>query len=342
MAPRAGHIRCTDIWKVFGPDPDGAIARIAADPGARLDDHVIALRNVSLTVEPGQTCVIMGLSGSGKSTLVRCLTRLIEPTAGRLEIDGQDILALDAHGLRELRQRKMAMVFQHFGLFPHLNVIENVAYGLEVRRVGRKERLDRAAEMIAIVGLQGREHAFPAELSGGMQQRVGIARALAVDPEILFFDEPSSALDPLIRTELQDELLRLQSDIKKTIVFITHDFSEAIRLGDQIVIMKDGEVQQKGTAAAIVTAPVNDYVRNFALQVPLYQIESAGMAAQEASETARARLASGLSVSSAVPLIDLVDRFLEVGAPLPVVDTDGRLVGELREESFLNAMRKRV
>lgn len=342
MAPKAGHIRCTDIWKVFGPNPDRAIAEINADPSATVEDHVFALRSVDLSVDPGQTCVIMGLSGSGKSTLIRCMTRLIEPSAGRIEIDGEDILRLDPKGLRDFRQRKMAMVFQHFGLFPHLTVLENVAYGLEVRRVGRSERLRRAADMIAVVGLQGREQAFPAELSGGMQQRVGIARALAVDPEILFFDEPFSALDPLIRTELQDELLRLQSELKKTIVFITHDFSEAIRIGDQIVIMKDGQVQQKGTAAEIVTAPANDYVRNFALQVPLYTVLTAGQAALEAGEEARVRLANGISVASGAPLIDLVDRLRGEGSPLPVVNQDGTLVGELRLDALLDALRKRT
>lgn len=342
LISKAGHIRCTDLWKVFGRTPDAVIARLKSSPDDAAEGHVVALREISLTVEPGETCVVMGLSGSGKSTLVRCLTRLIEPDAGRVEIDGTDVLGLDARGLRDLRQKKLAMVFQHFGLFPHLNVIENVAYGLEVRGIDKRTRLERAADVIALVGLAGRESAFPAELSGGMQQRVGIARALAVDPEILFFDEPFSALDPLIRTELQDELLRLQAEMKKTILFITHDFNEAIRLGDQIVVMKDGQIQQKGTAAEIVTAPANDYVRNFALQVPLYTVQTAGQAKSTPTDAARARFAQGVSVASSVALGDLVNRMLQTEGPLPVVAADGSLVGELRPESFLRAMQKRV
>lgn len=339
---KAGHIRCTNLWKVFGRTPETVIARLKADPDAVAEGHVVALRDISLTVEPGETCVVMGLSGSGKSTLVRCLTRLIEPDAGRVEIDGTDVLGLDARGLRDLRQKKLAMVFQHFGLFPHLSVIENVAYGLEVRGINKRTRLERAAEVIALVGLAGRERAFPAELSGGMQQRVGIARALAVGPEILFFDEPFSALDPLIRTELQGELLRLQAEMKKTILFITHDFNEAIRLGDQIVIMKDGQIQQKGTAAEIVTTPANDYVRNFAQQVPLYTVQSAGQAKSTATEAARRQLAQGVAVPSTAALADLVDLMLQTDGPLPVVAADGALIGELRHDTFLRAMQKRI
>ncbi len=342
MAIKAGHIRCENLWKVFGPTPSEVIARLKVNPAAPADGHVVALKNVSLTVEPGQTCVIMGLSGSGKSTLVRCIMRLIEPDEGKVEIDHQDVLGLDSRGLRELRQTKLAMVFQHFGLFPHLTVIENVAYGLEVRRIGRNERLRRAAEFVALVGLEGRENAYPSELSGGMQQRVGIARALAVDPEILLFDEPFSALDPLIRTELQDELLRLQAEMKKTIIFITHDFAEAIRLGDRIVIMKDGEVQQTGNASEIVTAPANDYVRKFASQVPLYTVQTAGQAMNEASSEASARFAKGFGVAASTPLGELVDKMLNDGSSLPVVGPNGELLGELRPEAFIGAMRKRT
>lgn len=342
MNNKAGHIRCTNLWKVFGRAPDETIARLQANPDDPAEGHVVAVRDVSLTIEPGETCVVMGLSGSGKSTLLRCLARLVEPNAGQVEIDGADVLGLDRRGLRDLRQKKLAMVFQHFGLFPHLSVIENVAYGLEVRRIGKRERLGRAAAVIALVGLGGREYAYPSELSGGMQQRVGIARALTVDPEILFFDEPFSALDPLIRTELQDELLRLQAEMKKTIVFITHDFSEAIRLGDQIVIMKEGQIQQKGTAADIVTAPANDYVRNFAMQVPLYTVQTAGQAKTAISDEGRARHAQGLGVQSTAALADLVDTMLAQDGPLPVIERDGSLIGELHQQTFLNAMRKRV
>ena len=216
MTAGTGRITCKNLWKVFGPDPSGALERLAEHSEATLDGHVAAVRDVSFSVEPGQTCVVMGLSGSGKSTLVRCLTRLIEPTAGTIAIDGEELTRLSPRALRALRQAKLAMVFQHFGLFPHMTVVENVAYGLEVRGADRKTRRTRAEEMIALVGLEGWEQAYPSALSGGMQQRVGIARALAVEPEVLFFDEPFSALDPLIRNEMQAELVRLQARMRAT------------------------------------------------------------------------------------------------------------------------------
>ena len=238
--------------------------------------HVVAVKDVSFEVDTGETFVVMGLSGSGKSTLVRCLIRLIEPTSGQVLINGQDVLAMNRAELRDLRLHHMSMVFQQFGLFPHRRVIDNVAYGLEVQRVNKKQRLKRANEMLELVGLQGWGHHFPRELSGGMQQRVGLARALAVDPEILLFDEPFSALDPLIRREMQDELLRLQSLMRKTVIFITHDFSEAVKLGNRIAIMKEGQIVQLGTPEMIVTRPVNDYVRAFTRDIPRAKVLTAG------------------------------------------------------------------
>ncbi len=226
------------------------------------------MRDVSFDVSPGEVFVVMGLSGSGKSTLVRCLTRLIEPTAGQVLIDGEDVVAMSDSRLRELRRHHVSMVFQHFGLLPHRKVIDNVAYGLEIRGLGKAERRAKAQELVDLVGLTGNENAYPDQLSGGMQQRVGLARALAVDPSVLFFDEPFSALDPLIRRDMQNEVIRLHHEVGKTMVFITHDLQEALKLGDRILIMRDGALVQMGTPAEVVGAPADDYVRDFVSEVP--------------------------------------------------------------------------
>ncbi len=209
---------------------------------------VAAVKDITFEVRPGEVFVVMGLSGSGKSTLVRCLTRLIEPTAGTVTIDGNDMTSASQSKLRDLRRTYVSMVFQHFGLLPHRQVIDNVAYGLEIRGVGKAERRKRAGEIVDLVGLTGYENSFPDQLSGGMQQRVGLARALAGDPSLLLFDEPFSALDPLIRRDMQNEVIRLQEDLQKTMVFITHDLQEALKLGDRILIMRDGEIVQVGSS----------------------------------------------------------------------------------------------
>jgi glycine betaine/proline transport system ATP-binding protein len=260
------------LWKVFGPAEHKTIgtpdAELPRDELRRKTGSTIALRDVSFDVRPGEVCVVMGLSGSGKSTLVRCITRLIEPTAGQVLLDGDDILKVDQARLRELRRRRFSMVFQHFGLLPHRKVIDNVAYGLEVRGEPRPEREARARQMIDLVGLQGHADSYPDQLSGGMQQRVGLARALAVDPEVMFFDEPFSALDPLIRRDMQNEVLRLHHEVGKTMVFITHDLAEALKLGDHIVIMRDGKVVQIGRPEEVVGAPADDYVADFVSDVP--------------------------------------------------------------------------
>jgi len=274
--PLSTPIVCKGLWKIFGAnstnilkevDPTWSRAEVQEKTG-----HVIAVKNVSFQVERGETFVVMGLSGSGKSTLVRCISRLIEPTQGEVLVDGVDTVTMPEKDLIELRRHKLSMVFQHFGLLPHRRVIENIAYGLEVRGMPRDERLEKAGEVLESVGLSGWGDNYPRELSGGMQQRVGLARALAVDPEIMLFDEPFSALDPLIRREMQDELLRLQSVVRKTMVFITHDFLEAIKMGDHIAIMKDGEFVQIGTPEEIVANPVDDYVRDFSEDVPRHKV----------------------------------------------------------------------
>lgn len=272
-------IVCRHVWKVFGPNPE-SVRPLLAQGVAKTDiltrtGHVVAVQDVSFDVFPSQVFVVMGLSGSGKSTLVRCLSRLIEPTQGEILVDGVDVMGMDTATLRTLRRHHMSMVFQRFGLFPHRRVLENVAYGLEVQGMERVARLNKAQEVLELVGLRGWGQKYPHELSGGMQQRVGLARALAVDPQILLCDEPFSALDPLIRREMQDELIRLQKMMHKTIIFITHDFLEAIKLGDQIAIMKDGVFVQVGTPQEIVARPVNSYVREFTRDVPRVKVLTA-------------------------------------------------------------------
>jgi glycine betaine/proline transport system ATP-binding protein len=265
-------IAVKDLWKVFGPKAETVPTNpeLCALSRRELLDRTgctAAVRDVSFDVAPGEMFVVMGLSGSGKSTLVRCLTRLIEPTAGQLTFEGEDILAFDAARLRELRRSKVSMVFQHFGLLPHRRVVDNVSYGLEIRGVGKAERMKRAGEVIELVGLSGYERSYPHQLSGGMQQRVGLARALAGEPDVLLFDEPFSALDPLIRRDMQNEVIRLHKEVGKTMVFITHDLSEALKLGDRILIMRDGALVQIGTGDQLVGAPADDYVRDFVRDV---------------------------------------------------------------------------
>ena len=270
---------CRDLWKVFGKG--GRDLADSVDPALSREDLlvqtgcVLAVRDVSFHVREGETFVIMGLSGSGKSTLVRCLGRLIEPTRGQVLIDGEDMLAMNKQQLRDIRRHKMAMVFQHFGNFPHKRVFENVVYGLQIQGIDKTTQRRRAAEVIELVGLSGWEERYPHELSGGMQQRVGLARALAVDPQILLFDEPFSALDPLIRREMQDQLIRLQQLVQKTMVFITHDFLEALKVGDRVAIMKDGEFVQEGTPEELVSNPIDDYVRDFTRDVPRSKVLTA-------------------------------------------------------------------
>ena len=260
-------ISVQNLWKVFGSNPEKVIGSPLADLSRSelraQTGNTVAVRDVSFDVAPGEVFVVMGLSGSGKSTLVRCMTRLIEPTAGSLTFEGEDILKVDNARLRELRKTRFSMVFQHFGLLPHRNVIDNIAYSLEINGIRKAERHARANEVIELVGLQGYSNAYPEQLSGGMQQRVGLARALAVDPQVLFLDEPFSALDPLIRRDMQQEVIRLHHELGKTMVFITHDLSEAVKVGDRIAIMRDGAIVQIGTPEDLVAHPADEYVANF-------------------------------------------------------------------------------
>jgi glycine betaine/proline transport system ATP-binding protein len=261
-----------NVWKIFGPRAD----RIIGTPDADLTRGelrektgcVAAVRDVSIDVWPGEVFVVMGLSGSGKSTLVRTLIRLIEPTSGSIEIDGRNVVDADAAALRDLRRHTVSMVFQHFGLLAHRRVLDNVAFGLEVQGMAKAERHERAQRMLRLVGLEDVANQFPDQLSGGMQQRVGVARAFAVDPKVMLYDEPFSALDPLIRRDMQDEVIRLQEETGKTMVFITHDLPEALRLGDRIAIMRDGAIVQLGTPEDLVGSPADEYVANFVRDIP--------------------------------------------------------------------------
>ena len=331
-------IAASGVWKIFGANAEQVLdthdRSKSRDEIQEETGHVVAVKDVDFEVRRGECFVVMGLSGSGKSTLLRTLTRLIEPTGGSITIDGHDVRDLSQRDLRELRRSKVAMVFQHFGLFPHRSVIDNIAYGLEVRGMGKVKRTEKAEEILDLVGLSGWGERFPRELSGGMQQRVGLARAMAMDPEILFFDEPFSALDPLIRREMQDELLDLQAKLQKTMVFITHDFLEAIKMGDNIAIMKDGEIVQIGTPEEIVAAPVDDYVREFTEDVPRYKVLSVGKVMRPASKglSAEGGVRSGAKIESAI------NQVADTDSPVAVIDEAGEIVGEIDREIIMRAM----
>lgn len=278
-------ISCQDVWKVYGGAAKAGDGSVSSD--------VVALKEATLDISEGECFVIMGLSGSGKSTLVRCLTRLIDPSRGKIVVDGADITSASERDLTAIRRRTMGMVFQNFALLPHLTVLDNVAFPLGIRGIEKKERQDRARVLLQTVGLSGRENHYPSELSGGQQQRVGIARALSCDPKILFMDEPFSALDPLLRRELQDEFLRLRAKLRKTIVFITHDFDEAIRLADRIAIMKDGGILQIGTPEDLIVHSKDPYVREFTRHVDRSRVLTAKTIAQSANGHAPTRYVDG-------------------------------------------------
>lgn len=328
-----------NLWKVFGAGAD----KIASDEAYKgqsaaqiLEETgcVTALRDISFDVPKGEVFVIMGLSGSGKSTLVRCLTRLIEPTAGQVLLEGQDIMGLGPKGLREVRRRKVSMVFQHFGLLPFRSVRDNIAFGLEIRGIGTAERYARAQEVIDLVGLQGYESRFPDQLSGGMQQRVGLARALASDPDVLLFDEPFSALDPLIRRDMQDEVIRLQKDMGKTMVIVTHDLSEALKLGDRILIMRNGELVQIGTGEEIVGAPADEYVADFVSDVPRTRVLTLAWVHSEVPEGLPG---DGPSLPATTIIADAIPVVLGSTVPVRVVDK-GEVIGVVDRDTILREL----
>ena len=326
------------LWKIFGPRADKIIGTPEADlPRAELKAKtgcVAGVKDVSFDVAPGEVFVVMGLSGSGKSTLVRCLTRLIEPTAGDVVIDGEDVTAASDSQLRNLRRNHASMVFQHFGLLPHRQVIDNVGYGLEIRGVGKKERRAKAAEIVELVGLSGYESSYPDQLSGGMQQRVGLARALAGDPKLLLFDEPFSALDPLIRRDMQNEVIRLHHELGKTMVFITHDLAEALKLGDRILIMRDGEIVQIGSPDEVVGAPADDYVRDFTSEVPRSHVLTLRWVMREPRPDDSTE---GPVMGSDTVVRQAARAALASDHPVRVVD-DGELVGIVDDDAILRVV----
>ena len=331
-------IRCRSLYKIFGLNPadlrtdrEGVVASSILDR----DGVVAAVNNVTLDVSPGEILIVMGLSGSGKSTLVRCLSRLIEPTSGSVEIEGADLLAMNDKELIALRRSKMGMVFQNFALLPHRTALENIAFPLQMRGMKRRDYVERARDMIRLVGLEGRENNFPRELSGGQQQRVGIARSLAVEPDIWFLDEPFSALDPLIRKEMQDEFLRLQSLLNKTIVFITHDFDEALKLADRIAIMFNGSVEQIGRPEDIVLSPATDYVARFTSDVPRERVLRVGSVMDPPGIDEKV---AGQAVNVSDRIENVVEYVLGQRLPVPVVDDQGAVVGVMHQAHVLKIL----
>jgi glycine betaine/proline transport system ATP-binding protein len=339
-ADRAGKptISVKGLWKVFGPvehkligTPDAELSNAEL---RRKHGSTVAVRDVSFDVQPGEIFVVMGLSGSGKSTLIRCLTRLIEPTAGEVLLDGEDIRKADAQRLRELRRRRFSMVFQHFGLLPHRRVLDNIAFGLEIRGESKADRLARARSMLSLVGLEGNGNSYPDQLSGGMQQRVGLARALAVDPEVMLFDEPFSALDPLIRRDMQSEVLRLHHEVGKTMIFITHDLAEALKLGDHILIMRDGRVIQSGRPEELVGAPADEYVADFVREVPKSRVLTLRWIMRPPQPEDEA---GGPEFPPTAIIRTVVHAATATDKPIRVVD-GGRVVGVVDRIQILNAI----
>lgn len=337
---RAVKISCRHVWKLFGANADRRFdaAELQDLTAAALGGRglMAAVRDVSLDVREGEIFVLMGLSGSGKSTLLRCLSRLIEPSAGAVMFEGRNLLDANPEELIDIRRHKMGMVFQHFALLPHLTALDNVAFPLSLQKVGKAEREKRAREVLELVGLKGKELSFPRQLSGGQQQRVGIARSLAANPELWFLDEPFSALDPLIRREMQTELQRLQSVLKKTIIFVTHDFDEAIRLADRIAIMKDGAVVQLGTPEDLVLNPATDYVAEFTGDVDRAKVVSAGRLMRPLSGTPLAG-----EVNAKDKITAIAPRVIGAGQAFAVVDGTGRALGEVDPKMVMGILLER-
>ncbi|MCV6591603.1 MAG: betaine/proline/choline family ABC transporter ATP-binding protein [Silicimonas sp.] len=334
MTDETALLDCRNVWKLYGAHADMVLRENPAPDGAYLKSLGVigAVRGVDVQIRQGEIFVIMGLSGSGKSTLVRCLSRLIEPTAGTIQFEGMDLLGASDAELIEIRRKKMGMVFQQFALLPHLTVLENAAFPLDVQGVDRKTREARAREVIELVGLQGRESYYPRQLSGGQQQRVGIARSLVVEPDLWFLDEPFSALDPLIRREMQDEFLRLQNMLKKTIVFITHDFDEAIRLADRIAVMKDGAIEQVATPEELVLNPATDYVAEFTRHVARAKVIRAGTIMAPLAAEAFAG-----EVAHDAPIERIADAVEAAGTPFRVMK-GGVAVGQIDGRAVVDVL----
>ena len=339
-------IEIKNIYKIFGPNPEQVLPMV--EQGATKEqileetDHTVGLDNVSLSVKKGEIFVCMGLSGSGKSTLIRHINRLIDPTSGQVIVDGVDVLSLDDKEILEFRKKTMSMVFQRFGLFPHKTVIENVAYGLEIQEVPEDKRKEIAQGQIDSVGLQGFEHQYPAQLSGGMQQRVGLARALATDPQILLMDEAFSALDPLIRSDMQNQLVDLQSKLKKTIVFITHDLDESLKLGDHIGILNAGRLVQVGRPEDIILNPADDYVKAFVKDVNRSKVLRAKtvMTKIDKFDTTGINPSSTYKYDEDTFIEDLVPKVLKDRSTIEVIDKTGNTMGYISSDELSVALTK--
>ena len=331
-------IKCASVYKIFGENSKKMLQQSNGNVDAQVFQDagcVVGVNNASFNVYEGEMLVVMGLSGSGKSTLLRCISRLTDTTAGDIFIDGQDLVAMNSKQLIELRRNKMGMVFQNFALLPHKTVLENIAFPLQVKGFSTDDSVKRAFEMVELVGLNGRENYFPRQLSGGQQQRVGIARSLAVEPDIWFLDEPFSALDPLIRKEMQDEFLRLQGVLNKTILFVTHDFNEALRLADRIAIMKDGVIEQLDTPADIVLHPATEYVRKFTEDVPrekVLKIESVMDPIDDNTDLGSLRVSKNAIIET------VAESVLTEHKHVAVVDGAGVIVGAVHASKVISML----
>ena len=338
MSSEQSVIRCESVYKIFGANAKKMLEDAKGDVDAKTFQEagcIVGVNNASFDVSKGELLVIMGLSGSGKSTLLRCISRLTDATAGKIFIDGQDLLTLKNKELIELRRNKMGMVFQSFALLPHKTVLENIAFPLQIKGLKTRDCISKAMDMVKLVGLDGRENYFPRELSGGQQQRVGIARSLAVEPDVWFLDEPFSALDPLIRKEMQDEFLRLQSSLKKTILFVTHDFDEALRLADRIGIMKDGIIEQLDTPANIVLNPATEYVRKFTQEVPREKVLKIEAVMDPFTDQQNL---SDFKVSKDAIIETVAEKILGQEKPIAVIDSNQQIVGIVKPAKVIHVV----
>jgi len=338
MASEQSVIKCESVYKIFGENAKQMLENASGNVDAKTFQEagcIVGVNNASFDVSKGELLVIMGLSGSGKSTLLRCISRLTDATSGKIFIDGQDLLSLKNKELIELRRNKMGMVFQSFALLPHKTVLENIAFPLQIKGLKTQDSVSKAMDMVKLVGLDGRENYFPRELSGGQQQRVGIARSLAVEPDVWFLDEPFSALDPLIRKEMQDEFLRLQSALKKTILFITHDFDEALRLADRIGIMKDGIIEQLDTPASIVLNPATEYVRKFTQEVPREKVLKIEAVMDPITDEQNL---SDFKVSKDAIIETVAEKILGQEKPIAVTDSNQQIVGIVKPAKIIHVV----
>jgi len=338
MSSSQSIIKCESVYKIFGANAEKMLQNVSGNVDAKKFQEagcIVGVNNASFEVSKGEMLVVMGLSGSGKSTLLRCISRLTDATSGKIYIDGQDLLKLNNKELIELRRNKMGMVFQSFALLPHKTVLENIAFPLQIKGIRTQESISRAMDMLKLVGLDGRENYFPRELSGGQQQRVGIARSLAVEPDIWFLDEPFSALDPLIRKEMQDEFLRLQSSLKKTILFVTHDFDEALKLADRIAIMKDGIIEQLDSPANIVLNPATEYVRKFTQEVPREKVLKIESVMDPVGEEQNL---SDFKVLKDAVIETVAEKILEQEKSVPVIDSNQNVVGIIKPSKVIHVV----